>query len=563
MVETIATGTQPSDYTNALANPKYGRDVITRDTPISQILLHLTLRGIPNLTEEIDLGSVSNYPIATGGFSDIFGAQRRNGTSVVIKLPRIVSDDPSNADLQIASRGVYNWSKCRHPNIHEFLGFVIFYDRIGMVSTWESNGNVRNYLQCGDLPAADRLRLCVEISEGVSYLHQAGIVRDAHFNDNQLFTLQCQVHGDIKGNNVLISWDGTAVLTDFDDAELGERSLVFRMTGKLALSLRWAAPELVLGKVSRKSRESDVYSLGMVYPSFSTIYTYFAKAHAPDYTRKSLIGEVMSSKLPWAHIQGDVMIIGAILRKETPPRTSEILGDHLWSILTGCWRSEPQARPGSGYVLDTLTFGVLPSRYGGSGDVYRGRLLDSTVVCVKVPRISEDAFRSARNQVYASREIHTWNKCNHIHVLPLLGLAIFRGRIAILSPWIQNGTLREYLKKNSDVDRCRLSTQICDGVAYLHSIDIIHGDLKGDNVLISEDGNALLTDFGSADLQNRTITFTQLMDQTGWTMRWGAPELLQEILLPSKESDVYALGMTIIVGIASTLEHFVALLTFE
>ncbi|CAE6455582.1 unnamed protein product [Rhizoctonia solani] len=200
---------------------KYERSVITKDTLTSQILQDLNMRGIPNLTEEIDLGSVSNYPLATGGFSDIFGAQRRNGSPIAIKLPRIVSNDPKDNGLLVASRGIYNWSKCRHPNVHEFLGFTLFHGRIGTVSGWESNGNVRNYLESHDLSYLGRLRLCVEISEGVSYLHQTGIV-----------------HGDIKGNNVLISEDGTAMLTDFDDAELGERSLVFMTTGRLAISLR-------------------------------------------------------------------------------------------------------------------------------------------------------------------------------------------------------------------------------------------------------------------------------------------------------------------------------------
>ncbi|CAE6456551.1 unnamed protein product [Rhizoctonia solani] len=299
-----------SDNVTASAELEHERDVITKDTPMSQILLHLRLRGIPNLTEEVDLGSVSNYPIATGGFSDIFGAKRQNGAQVAIKLPRIVSSDPRDAGLQIASRSVYNWSKCRHPNIHEFLGVMLFHDRIGMISSWESNGNIRNYLQSEDVSVTDRLRLCAEISEGVAHLHQNGIV-----------------HGDIKGNNVLVSLDGTAMLTDFDDTELGERSLVFTATRKLSFSLRWTAPELVLGELSCKTRESDVYSLGM---------------------------EVMTSKEPWAHIRGDAMVYGALLRREIPPRTSEIPGDDLWNLLTECWKSESQARPGSRYLLDTV-----------------------------------------------------------------------------------------------------------------------------------------------------------------------------------------------------------------
>ncbi|KAG8684226.1 hypothetical protein FRC11_012433 [Ceratobasidium sp. 423] len=57
----------------------------------------------------------------------------------------------------------------------------------------------------------------------------------------------------------------------------------------------------------------------------------------------------------------------------------------------------------------------------------------------------------------------------------------------------------------------------------------------------------------SADIKNRTIKFTQLMDKCGWTMRWGAPELLQELVPLSKESDVYALGMTILEAITGQI----------
>ncbi|KAF8732470.1 kinase-like protein, partial [Rhizoctonia solani] len=511
-----------------------------------------------------------------------------------------------------------------------------------------------------------------------------------------------QVHGDIKGNNVLISGDGIAMLTDFDNAELGERSLVFTRTGRLVLSPRWTAPEVILG-LTGKTLEADVYSLAMT------------------------ILEVMTRKAPWANIPTDMGVVSAVvLRKEVPPRPTSINRNDLWSILVDCWKHEQNARPGpadilkmleytstpllksqpttstsnpvsirgrtrftffdddddddddddndddddddddeapespvlgsfpspspssfprahpfprarllplpgacpspevgpkyysagssGGYTcseedgivhskegigdaeedtgieglsqerpepdissqvgaialsrymsvhdilshlnshgcqnvsqsLDSKTFNVLPNCYGGSGDIYYGKLLDSTTICVKVPRIVEDASQMEMKNLYASREIHTWSKCNHPNILPLLGLAIFRNRLAIVSPWMQNGNLPNFLKKNPNADRFQLCTQICDGVAYLHNINIVHGDLKGENVLISDNGTALLTDFGSADLTGRTITFTHVFDKCGWTMRWGAPEIVQEMIPLSKAGDIYALGMTIL-----------------
>ncbi|CEL54694.1 Dual specificity testis-specific protein kinase 2 OS=Homo sapiens GN=TESK2 PE=1 SV=1 [Rhizoctonia solani AG-1 IB] len=183
-------------------------------------------------------------PFATGGFADIFGVRHRNGTLLAVKIPRLSSND-SDDGRKAAAHGIYNWSKCRHPNVHELLGFAIFHGRIGMVSPYESNGNVRYYLATNRLPIEARLKLCAEISEGVSYLHGIGIV-----------------HGDIKGNNVLISKHGTPKLTDFDNAELAESSLDFTGTGGLIFSPRWTAPEVILQSTG-KTCESDVYSLGM------------------------------------------------------------------------------------------------------------------------------------------------------------------------------------------------------------------------------------------------------------------------------------------------------------
>ncbi|CAE6438560.1 unnamed protein product [Rhizoctonia solani] len=560
-----------------------GRTVISRETPTSDFLQRMVARGVRDLTNEINVKSERKFSVASGGFADIYCANLYNGARVAIKVHKIYGDDQDWRYRKTVWRGVYNWSKLRHPNIHEMLGLAMFRGRIGTVSPWEDNGHIRSYLN--KEPDADRLHLCVQISTAVSYLHDNGIV-----------------HGDIKGMNVLVSKDGIAMLIDFDDAKLGGLSLAFSQVSGLGISLRWAPPELLLNDShelpsndsNSKSSKSDIYSLGMT------------------------ILEVVTAKVPWSGITQSVGVVRAVVEKKVPPRPKEISGDSLWNLLLQCWSFVPGARPTAQYVLEALqnmspdsigpldieidarkpqkeppkldvpsevgavrisrnmplvdvvshltargcrdlsehiddsVFDALPSLGGGSGDIYFGSLLDSTPVCIKVARYTSDIIRREKSQVYASREIHTWNKCNHPNILPFLGLAVFRERIAIVSPWIKNGTMRDFLKENPDTDRCRLfrqSTQICDGIIYLHSLDIVHGDLKGENVLISDDGDALLADFGSADLSNRTISFTQFLDQCGWTMRWGAPELLKEIIPRSKEADVYALGMTILEAI--------------
>lgn len=58
------------------------------------------------------------------------------------------------------------------------------------------------------------------------------------------------------------------------------------------------------------------------------------------------------------------------------------------------------------------------------------------------------------------------------------------------------GTAISYVEKYPQTNVPKLLSEITEGLAYLHSQDIVHGDLRGANVLISEDGVARLSDFG-------------------------------------------------------------------
>ncbi|KAG8713454.1 hypothetical protein FRC08_013236 [Ceratobasidium sp. 394] len=109
---------------------------------------------------------------------------------------------------------------------------------------------------------------------------------------------------------------------------------------------------------------------------------------------------------------------------------------------------------------------------------------------------------------------------------------------------MENGSLPSYLNKHPDLDRCDMSLHVCRALDYLHRIGVIHGDLKGNNVLVSNEGIPMITDFGNAVLQQGTLQFTETVKQNGFTPRWTAPEILDEKeVKQSKEADVYALGM--------------------
>ncbi|KAG9075692.1 hypothetical protein FS749_012612 [Ceratobasidium sp. UAMH 11750] len=59
----------------------------------------------------------------------------------------------------------------------------------------------------------------------------------------------------------------------------------------------------------------------------------------------------------------------------------------------------------------------------------------------------------------------------------------------------------------------------------------------------------MITDFGNAVLQQGTLMFTETINTPTFTPRWTAPELMDDEVRQSREADVYALGMTILVGL--------------
>ncbi|CUA69951.1 hypothetical protein RSOLAG22IIIB_08794 [Rhizoctonia solani] len=207
--------------------------------------------------------------------------------------------------------------------------------------------------------------------------------------------------------------------------------------------------------------------------------------------------------------------------------------------------------------LDLSTFNECPVSQGGFSDVFRGRMLGGQVVAVKALRMSTEDIDGpdTKHFKHAARELNTWGICSHPNVLQLLGLAVFRGRIGMVSPWANHGTLPRYLNSNTNIDRCDLCSQICNGLSYLHEIGIIHGDLKGANVLVLPDGTVVLSDFGNAKFLGRSIQFTETTRHLSLSVRWAAPELLLNSEEPSKAADVYALGMTILEVITNKLPY--------
>ncbi|KIJ59932.1 hypothetical protein HYDPIDRAFT_99722, partial [Hydnomerulius pinastri MD-312] len=162
------------------------------------------------------------------------------------------------------------------------------------------------------------------------------------------------------------------------------------------------------------------------------------------------------------------------------------------------------------------------------------------------------------NQVI--REILTWSKLKHAHILPLLGVidesnsASVQQDLHLISPWMFFGTANQFLRKRPEADLSNIVSELCGisaGLVYMHENNVVHGDIKGDNILISNYGVPYIADFGLSRLQVTSAAATNTSRKG--TLRWMARELLgHERVSPTAKSDVWAFGMTMLV---SNTEH--------
>ncbi|KAG9089274.1 hypothetical protein FS749_001459 [Ceratobasidium sp. UAMH 11750] len=204
--------------------------------------------------------------------------------------------------------------------------------------------------------------------------------------------------------------------------------------------------------------------------------------------------------------------------------------------------------------LNMPQFPELPFAGGRFGDVWRGRLTDNTQVAVKCLRAHALKGQPTKSVKRAARELYSWSKAKHIYVLDLMGIAMFRGRLAMISPWMANGTLEDYARNKSIASRWRLCVQVAEGLSSVHASGMVHGDLKAKNILVSDEGMVKLSDFGNSIFVSEcSLEFTDTTNTVGGTTRWMAPELLDEDESEdedtnrSQPADIYALGMTILV----------------
>lgn len=182
--------------------------------------------------------------------------------------------------------------------------------------------------------------------------------------------------------------------------------------------------------------------------------------------------------------------------------------------------------PRSFDLTDVQPLSYTPLASGSFADIHMGHLRGE-YVCLKVVRVYQTSVYQHIVKIIA-REAILWRQLSHPSLLPFYGLYRLGPQLSFVSPWAENGRVVDFLAKYPDVDRTLLVSDTAEGLAYLHENDIIHGDLKGANILVDGVGRAYLADFGLSAITDPEILHWKSHSSAasrGGTVRWQAPEL--------------------------------------
>lgn len=184
--------------------------------------------------------------------------------------------------------------------------------------------------------------------------------------------------------------------------------------------------------------------------------------------------------------------------------------------------------------------------HGGMGNVYLAKRVDGDFnkeVAIKFLRIgiNQDSILARFKQ---EQQIHA--KLNHPSIPALYDADVDeQGTPYIIMEYVKGKSLSSYLResKPSLNERLKLFVQICQVIHFAHQNLVIHRDLKPSNILITDEGNCKLLDFGISKLLEEEIDsgLTKTNAQF-FSVKYAAPEQVQGNAITTA-TDIYALGM--------------------
>ncbi|ORZ24939.1 kinase-like domain-containing protein, partial [Lobosporangium transversale] len=172
---------------------------------------------------------------------------------------------------------------------------------------------------------------------------------------------------------------------------------------------------------------------------------------------------------------------------------------------------------------DLKTFDIIGS--GSFGRVFHGDLLGTEVAIKECVRSNSKAF----DEKYFKREVDILKQSRHPNIVQFMGICKRKKRFYIVTEFLPLGNLRRWIQDETKEfgwdTRISFAIDISLALAYLHHKNIIHRDLKGENLLISENMRIKVCDFGFSRVEAKDDDEMRRISYCG-TDGYMAPEIL-------------------------------------
>lgn len=248
---------------------------------------------------------------ASGAHSRIYrGIYKQRAVAVkMVRIPTHKEDRRVFLEQQFKSE-VDLLSRLYHPNIVQFIAACKKPPVYCIITEYMSQGTLRMYLNKKEpysLSTETILRLALDISRGMEYLHAQGVI-----------------HRDLKSNNLLLNDEMRVKVADFGTSCLETQSQESK--GNMG-TYRWMAPEMT--KEKPYTRKVDVYSFGIV------------------------LWELTTCLLPFQGMT-PVQAAFAVAEKNERPPIPASCQPALAHLIKRCWAANPAKRPDFSYIVSAL-----------------------------------------------------------------------------------------------------------------------------------------------------------------------------------------------------------------
>ncbi|KAK9074793.1 hypothetical protein SSX86_003111 [Deinandra increscens subsp. villosa] len=261
--------------------------------------------------------------VASGTFGDLYkGTYCSQEVAIKVLKPERIDADM----LREFSQEVFIMRKIRHKNVVQFIGACTEPTKLCIVTEFMAQGSIYNFLhkQNGSFKLPLLLKIAIDISKGMSYLHQNNII-----------------HRDLKTANLLMDEHEVVKVADFGVARVQTQSGV--MTAETG-TYRWMAPEVIEHKPY--DHKADVFSFAIV------------------------LWELLTGEVPYSYLtplQAAVGVVQQGLRPTIPKQTHP----KLTELLECCWQHNPTLRPNFTEIIDKLK--QLAKEVAKSGEGHRDK----------------------------------------------------------------------------------------------------------------------------------------------------------------------------------------------